>query len=77
MPAGAIVVRHFSLSLCFSDITSRRVHLDVCWIDQSNSLPSGLQQMLLFYPSCVLVNTPTCDVTKTQGKADFPMSFKG
>ena len=27
------------------------VHLDVCWINQSTSLPSGLKQMLLIYPS--------------------------
>ena len=26
------------------DITSGRVHLDVCWIDQSASLPCGLKQ---------------------------------
>ena len=29
-------------SLCLSDITSVRVHLDVRWIDQATSLPSGL-----------------------------------
>ena len=28
------------------DITGGRVHLDVCWIDQSTSLPSGLWQTL-------------------------------
>jgi hypothetical protein len=30
------------LFLFFSDITSGCVHLDLCWIDQSTSLPSGL-----------------------------------
>ena len=33
------------------DITGGRVHLDVCWIDQSNSLSSGMKQTLLIYPS--------------------------
>ena len=37
-----------------SDVTSGRVHLDVCWVDQSTSLPSGLQ---LTYPSYIKVDT--------------------
>ena len=36
-----------------SDIPSGRVHLDVCWIDQSASLPSLMQLMLLIYPSYI------------------------
>ena len=39
------------------------VHLDVCLIDQSTSLPSGLKQTLLLYPSN-MVDTPTCDVIR-------------
>ena len=35
-----------SRSSASSDITSGRVHQDVCWIDQFTSLPSGLKQML-------------------------------
>ena len=38
-------------ALFLSEITSGRVHLDVCWVDQCTSLPSGLTQMLLIYPS--------------------------
>ena len=34
-----------------SDITRWDVKLNVCWIDQSTSLPSGLQQKLLISPS--------------------------
>ena len=41
------------------DITGGRVYLDVCWIDQSTSLPSGLQQT-----SYIQVATPTCDVRR-------------
>ena len=33
------------------DITDGRVHLDVCWVGQSTSLPNGLQQTLLICPS--------------------------
>ena len=33
------------------DITGGRVHQDVCWIDQSTSLLSGLYQTLLIYLS--------------------------
>ena len=39
MPPGANVIDCNSAS---SDITSGRVHLDVCWIDHSTSLSSGL-----------------------------------
>ena len=38
----AVTSRKIILFLCFSDITIGRVHLDVCWIDQAPSLPSGL-----------------------------------
>ena len=39
MEPGVSVISHF---LCFCDNTSGRVHLDMCWIDQSTCLPSGL-----------------------------------
>ena len=53
------------------------VHLDVCWIDQRTSLPSGLQQMLLIYPSYIYDDFPTCDVTQTQEEADFQTACYG
>ena len=47
-----------------SDITSGRVNLDVRWIDQSISLPRGLYQVLLIYPSYIYVDAPTRDVRR-------------
>ena len=45
-PTGVGVMSRYKLKiclfLCFSDITSGRVQLDVRWIDQSTGLPSGL-----------------------------------
>ena len=44
MPPGVSVIspyKPFGKSAS-SDITGGHVHLDVCWIDQSPSLPSGL-----------------------------------
>jgi hypothetical protein len=46
------------------DITGGLVHLDVCWIDQSTCLPSGLSQTLLIYPSHISLHTPTCHVIR-------------
>ena len=44
IPPGVSVISRYKLvrKLASSDITSGRVHLDVCWKDQSTSLPSGL-----------------------------------
>ena len=41
MPPSLIVICHYKPfgKFAASDITSGRVHLDVCWIDQSTSLP--------------------------------------
>ena len=36
---------------CFSDITSGSVHLAVCWIDQSSSLPIGSKCCLISHHS--------------------------
>jgi PKD repeat protein len=43
-PAGMSVICRYEpfFKSASSDITSGRVHLDVRWIDQSTSLPSGL-----------------------------------
>ena len=38
LPGVSVISRFEKRS---SDITSGRVHLDVCWIDQSTSLPSA------------------------------------
>ena len=67
MPKGLGVISNYKLyeNRC-GDITSGCVQLDVRWIDQSTSLPSGLEQMLLIYPY-IYVDTPTWDVTETQG----------
>ena len=40
MPRGVSMISRYKSAS--SDITSGLVHLDVCWIDQSTSLPSGL-----------------------------------
>ena len=53
MPPAVIVISLYKpfRKSDYYDITGGRVHLNVCWIDQSTSLPSGLQKMLLIYPS--------------------------
>ena len=42
LPPGVLVPfpPFYRSFLCFSDITSGSVHLDVCWIDQSTRLPT-------------------------------------
>ena len=44
MPPGASVISHYKQfwKSASSDSKGGCVHLDVCWIDQSTSLPSGL-----------------------------------
>ena len=59
------LLAEFYFSCCGPyDITGGCVHLDLCWIDQSTSLPSGLQQTMLIYPSHIQVDTPTCDIKR-------------
>ena len=77
MPEAITSRLKICLSLCPSDIAFGRVYLDVCGIDQSTSLPSGLAQMVLIFPSHIYVETPTSDITIAQGKADFQTACNG